>query len=414
MAIIASQTLGSTRIYQVDQAPTFDAPSGSIAIYDGTGAMWARVEGQWLALTATEFENFNVTAPGTVFDSSNTTTYLGYANVATWATSSYSPGNWSKQGNFLLKYNGSLPARVLVQGYHAIQDDNKSHTNRLVITKNSATTTTTAATLALPRLENLVSFLGTTNAYGTNYVERAIDVAPNDTLGMAYSSLTSGGNATPTTLQSGISLHIVDHGRYDGILLSENWESGSNSFVANGWTTVQAGQANTWVVSGALVSGVGAASGSYYAYITNNAAATPPPNTYNNASLSRSYIYKDVTFPAGTAIARLTFDWRCAGENGAGADQYDFGRVWLAPTSTTPTAGNLLINTYQIGATKYNNQATWARESFYITEELSALTAVGGLGGTTRRLIFGWNNDASVGTNPPIGIDNIKLESWSF
>lgn len=166
--------------------------------------------------------------------------------------------------------------------------------------------------------------------------------------------------------------------------LREDFE-GVNSF-----TIVNGSQPNQWVVGTAAAYG-----GARSAYISNDGGTS---NAYNINSQSTVHMYRDITFPASTVPYTLTFMWRCQGEGST--IYYDYLRVFLVPTSTTPTAGTQLTtgqigNTYNLGGTTTWNMATISIPAYATS--------------TTMRLVFSWRNDNSVGNMPPAAIDNITL-----
>lgn len=164
------------------------------------------------------------------------------------------------------------------------------------------------------------------------------------------------------------------------------FESGT-SFAANGWTVVNGSQTNQWYV-GTAATGY---TGNRCAYI--GTASTN--NTYNVTASSVVHFYRDITFPAGQPNVSLSFSWKAYGES-----SYDYVRVYLLPTLTTPVAGALLV-TGQLGG-DFNLSSSWQTANIGLPCNLP---------GTTMRLVFSWRNDGSVGTNPPGCIDNISLVS---
>lgn len=163
-----------------------------------------------------------------------------------------------------------------------------------------------------------------------------------------------------------------------------------NTFAANNWQEAQngGGTANKWFVGTAVAN-----SGTRSAYISNNGGTN---NQYNNGQARTQHFYRDITFPAGQPYITLSFNWRGVGESCC-----DYMKVFLVPTTTTPAAGTELT-TGQLGTT-YNSQSTW--QSATISLPCS------GIAGTTQRLVFSFNCDASIGTNPPSAVDNISLVS---
>ncbi|MDR0541383.1 MAG: T9SS type A sorting domain-containing protein [Dysgonamonadaceae bacterium] len=150
------------------------------------------------------------------------------------------------------------------------------------------------------------------------------------------------------------------------------------------WTLVNGGQTNKWVIGSATAYG-----GSKSAYISNDGTA----NAYGNTA-SIVHLYRDVELGVNST---LTFFWKGQGESG-----YDELKVYLIPTSTTPTAGSQLPdndgygNNYLFGT--FSESASWKQETI-------DLPVYGG----TKRLVFSWRNDNSSAVQPPIAIDNVVL-----
>jgi hypothetical protein len=165
------------------------------------------------------------------------------------------------------------------------------------------------------------------------------------------------------------------------------FESGA-SFPLNGWTVVNGTQTNKWFVGNP---GTVGATGTRAAYISNNPAGSLYNYSLTNTSIV--HFYTDVVFPAGQTNIQLSFNWK-----GQGEVSFDFLRVFLVPTTTTPTAGTQLA-AGQLGG-DFNLQGIYQTANF----TLPCATA-----GTTQRLVFSWINDNSAGTQPPMAIDNISL-----
>jgi uncharacterized repeat protein (TIGR02543 family) len=158
---------------------------------------------------------------------------------------------------------------------------------------------------------------------------------------------------------------------------------GSNSF-----TIVNGSQTNQWHVGTAT-----RYSGTRSAYISNNGGIS---NQYSINSPSVVHMFRNVTFPASTVPCTLSFYWKSNGENTP--QDYDFLRVFLVETSFTPIAGSLPSG-IGIGTYKWSNNV-WTQVRIVIPASNN---------GTTRRLVFTWVNDGSVGTQPPAAVDNIML-----
>ena len=180
------------------------------------------------------------------------------------------------------------------------------------------------------------------------------------------------------------------------------FESGT-SFATNGWTaTTSSSTRNQWVCNSGATTGF---SGSRCAYITNNTSAAIPPHSYTLNANRRTHLYRTVTVPSGETNIELSFNWI-----GIGETSFDFLRIWLTPTSYTPTYGTIITNlgvapTGRVLIGTFQNQATWT------TSSVNLPTAYAG---QTFRLVFEWINDSSLGTQPPAAIDNISLTSETY
>ncbi|MDD2964856.1 MAG: BNR-repeat neuraminidase N-terminal domain-containing protein [Bacteroidales bacterium] len=170
------------------------------------------------------------------------------------------------------------------------------------------------------------------------------------------------------------------------LAFTEDFETGFGN-----WTVINGTQTNKWVAGTAVAHG-----GTQSAYISNDAGVT---NAYTITSSSTVHIYRDITFPAGADGYALSFWWKGLGETSL----YDYLRVSLVETSVVPVAGTLL-SSGQIG-TNYYNQETWQNPTIMIPNTHA---------GTTKRLVFTWKNDGIDGTQPPVSIDDILLQTATY
>ncbi|GHT68585.1 hypothetical protein FACS189452_08520 [Bacteroidia bacterium] len=153
----------------------------------------------------------------------------------------------------------------------------------------------------------------------------------------------------------------------------------------SGWTLKTTGQTNKWYISGDDAAAVH--DGFKAAYISNDEGAT---NAYTNNATSVVHLYRDVTLStAASSHYKLTFWWK-----GEAESSYDDLQVFLIATSTTPTAGTQLNN--PLGT--YSSSSSWQQATLILPASAAA-----------QRLVFSWRNDGSVGTNPPIAIDDIAI-----
>ncbi|MCX7768829.1 MAG: hypothetical protein N2110_07400, partial [Flavobacteriales bacterium] len=180
-------------------------------------------------------------------------------------------------------------------------------------------------------------------------------------------------------------------------LISPTVNNGGFESGLTSWTKVDATGLNRWYVSG--VSGPFA--GSNAAFISNTGGTT---YTYDNTSVSTSHLYQDVAVPAGETVGTLTFQLKGNGESG-----WDRLLVYVAPTSVTP-APNVPASssTTLTGATLVYTQTTFPISTYTLQTVSIDLSAYAG---STVRLIFTWQNDGILGTDPPASIDNITFTS---
>ena len=106
--------------------------------------------------------------------------------------------------------------------------------------------------------------------------------------------------------------------------------------AASGWTAVN-GAPDSWIVgTGAAVS-----AGTNAAYIANGTTWT-----YSQISTIQ-HLYKDIAIPAGNTKLALSFKWKVGGE-GSGTSDWDNMKVFLAPTTVTPTLATAIPVANQI------------------------------------------------------------------
>ena len=162
--------------------------------------------------------------------------------------------------------------------------------------------------------------------------------------------------------------------------------------ATHGWALSNGNQINKWYVGTATSNSPGKS-----LYISNDNSIT---NAYTTTSASIVHAYKDVMLPAIVSDLSLTFDWKCLGEG-----TVDYLRVWLVPASFTPTAGagiTAATDRIQVGGNLNNSGTFWNSSTNVIN--------VTGMGGTARRLVFEWRNNANSGSQPPAAVDNVNLK----
>src|SRR5690606_38603240 len=95
----------------------------------------------------------------------------------------------------------------------------------------------------------------------------------------------------------------------------------------------------------------------------------------------------------------LSFDWKSGGES-----TWDYFRVWVVPTSFTPTPGTQITvansGGVQFGG-YFNLQTNWTNQWY----EIPTIDYAGQI----VRLVFEWRNDSSGGTQVGAAIDNVEV-----
>src|SRR6478735_1470620 len=181
------------------------------------------------------------------------------------------------------------------------------------------------------------------------------------------------------------------------------FENGA-TFAANGWTVVN-GATNQWFVGGVSTPSAGTRA----AYVSDDAAGAT--YNYNTGTSSVVHFYKDVTFPAGQSNILVTFKFKANGES-----TWDWLVVWSAPTTVTP-----VVNTPTAGSgtwsgipTSYPGAVLHGIQPYNLvgtTYQTVTICLPASYAGTTRRFVFTWSNDGSLGTQPPASVDEIGLTS---
>ncbi|MGG5508135.1 MULTISPECIES: gliding motility-associated C-terminal domain-containing protein [unclassified Myroides] len=125
-------------------------------------------------------------------------------------------------------------------------------------------------------------------------------------------------------------------------------------------------------------------------------------NSYATTIKQASHLYKDFVVPAAVQDILVAFDWRNMGEK-----ETDFFRVWITPTSFTPTKGRkiqaLTSDIIQLDSNSFSNS------EFFKKAEL--LHNIQSIAGQNLRVIFEWMNNDQNGIQPPAAIDNLTIKT---
>lgn len=417
MAVISNISVGDVIYYTVDDIPTHIAPKGSISIVDSSQSSYDNTVFYINNDGGTVWLKAMTTGEGSIYLGNGTTgvipddasgqvlgSWYAFNSVNSWSANSIGNDFNFIPGDDNIIYTGDTKIRALIKQSSTMRGGPSKWVswecgpsfNFTVPTKwnecfardNSSTINVQAT-----RLQDMQS---------GNYVLAAISPISREAAGTT---------ATRTYLPKYCQLTTV---KVDEALkknvINETFES--SGFTNGGWSVVN-NTTNVWVVGQAQHNG-----GTSSAYISNNGGASA---NYNNIVPNISHFYKDFTFGSTADAISLVFDWKCDGENAAGATQYDYGAVVITTTGTTPVAGTE-VSTAQaisggngrIGATanlgKFNLNYGITPGTVWNTESID-ITAYSG---QTKRIVFTWVNDLTVGTNPPMIIDNIRINEYTW
>jgi hypothetical protein len=414
MAVLSKISVGDIFYYTVDDIPSHVAPKGSVSIMVAelsvynNGFTYVNNDGGsvWLKYIEPKYGEISLNGTTEVEMVADDTAWFAFNPNDTWTlnTNSHPDFILTTQDTTTddLSYTGDTPMRAIVR---------QSSTIRCGITKWGSFSTGVAFNFTVPINYN-EAFANDDSATTNIQSQHTLQILTNDYLlgGISVVSVEAGGG--PSTRQRLSKYCQISAVKIDeplilpttgSTLIDETFESGN--FTANSWTVTN-DATNVWVVGTAESNG-----GIYSAYISNDGGTSA---SYTNTVAAIGHFYKDFTLPAGTNT--LTFDWKCEAENAAGATQYDYGAVVITDTTTTPVAGTEVITTVatagvngRLGAGtnlgKFNLAygtspgTTWNTE----TIDLSSYS------GTTKRIVFTWVDDTSVGIDPPFIVDNIKI-----
>jgi len=164
----------------------------------------------------------------------------------------------------------------------------------------------------------------------------------------------------------------------------------SEGFEAlHGWRYSNGTQVNKWVVGTATQN-----AGTKALYISNNDGVS---NGYTISSTSITHAYRDVVIPAGVDEIVFSFDFR-----GQGQSTVDFMRLLSVPSNFTPTAGAAVDPAIgNVIEDLANLTPNYTNKSYIVNVTAYA--------GTTRRFVFEWRNNSTIGVQPPAAVDNVNI-----
>jgi Secretion system C-terminal sorting domain len=227
----------------------------------------------------------------------------------------------------------------------------------------------------------------TIRVFADNNVEGA------ETINVSYSINPSGGNATADSYNQSLSLDIRDNDvtitplASTAVLLTEGFGTSATPGPTSGtWTVINPNTvANTWVYS--ANGGTGITSGA--AHITNSTTTKPLTYTITTSDTAtlRSPLINATTFSGNSDSLKLFIRYKSNGES-----NFDFGRLRYSLDGSNffniPGTSNLQLVSTLTDLT-VNLPALLKGQQFYIG--------------------YYWQNDNSVGTDPPFTLDSTAV-----
>ena len=135
----------------------------------------------------------------------------------------------------------------------------------------------------------------------------------------------------------------------------------------------------------------------YSMYISNDNGIS---NHYDVGSSSKAFAILTVNFGSSPAERHLSFDYKTLGE--LVDDQvYDYFSLYLVDANVEITP-NSIPNGIPLLTEQYD-VSDWTHVDFPLTN----------VTGTTKKIVFYWENDAFFGNNPPVAVDNIMITNTS-
>ncbi len=174
------------------------------------------------------------------------------------------------------------------------------------------------------------------------------------------------------------------------------------SEVAN-WVFENDSCQNQWVIGDAANN---TANGGNALYISNDGGIS---NTYNTSSPATVFAIRDVYLDDSYDYYTCTYDYKGMGQVSTDYMRLSMGKYSNAivtgnTTGTVPTIPGSV--TWNINGSSYQcQQPTWS----HVVLNLNKAE----YGNRVLRLYFMWRNDGSSGTNPPIAVDNIRVEGFT-
>lgn len=232
----------------------------------------------------------------------------------------------------------------------------------------------------------LLIFFGMASVFGTTLLENMQHYFLESSL-----EATEGSNEGEVFGTSGIAAEAGFTAPSEAFLFAAQTLPYETNFqdLAN-WTFLNP-DANKWVFGTAA-----GTAGQQALYISNDDGVT---NGYNTGGSSVAHAYVELAIPANAVEGELFFNWRGEGEYFS-----DYMNVWLVPMDYVLTPGS----TINAGGQNVQIGGQFIERAEYVN--LTELLELTPFAGQTIRLVFQWQNDGSVGTQPAAAISKLRFK----
>ena len=217
-------------------------------------------------------------------------------------------------------------------------------------------------------------------------------VEADETLILNINTVTTTGNAAKGNINQQYTVTITDddYAPANAVLQSAQTIFSENFTAAGAWTqSTSSGATNIWRVGSNAGTTTPFGAGNTCAYVSQNTTTF----TYSLTASSTARFESPAINTINKSNLQLTFDYICNGELTSGV-VYDYGTLWYSVDGGT--------NWLQMNSTKY--QGISAKATLTVPLPAAANNVA------NLKIAFRWDNDNSVGTQPPFGIDNIVLK----
>ncbi|WP_291726529.1 T9SS-dependent choice-of-anchor J family protein [Bernardetia sp.] len=190
-------------------------------------------------------------------------------------------------------------------------------------------------------------------------------------------------------------------------LFEENFEGQTLGVPSAGWTVADVTTgSNVWVFGEN-----GGITGNNSAYITNNTTSRLPE--YSTGSTSRTRLVSPAINTVGSTNLQLSFNFKVDGESYSSGNVYDYGRLMYSTSPTGPFT-NITGPADNVNGTPTTVTLVDPFVDNPNTTAYSVTLPAACENQATLYLVWRWDNDGSVGTNPPFTIDDIVLTGSSL